>query len=137
MELITFKDIIVFIYQYSIIAIIVIGLIVGIYFCGKGLSKKYNVAKWYFWSTFIFALPIIGAPLVFFGSLFMDHVKHDDLVHIAWLIINSYSIWFILGFIISIKLYRTIPPYFSILPSVCSWIMAILSIWGGVYLVNY
>lgn len=45
MELITFKDIIVFIYQYSIIAIIVIGLIVGIYFCGKGLSKKYNVAN--------------------------------------------------------------------------------------------
>lgn len=40
MELITFKDIIVFIYQYSIIAIIVIGLIVGIYFCGKGLSKN-------------------------------------------------------------------------------------------------
>lgn len=132
-----FKEIIVFIYQYSIIAPIVIGLIVGIYFCGKQLSKKYNVARWYFWSTYILTLPIIGAPLVLFASLFMDHVKHDDLVPIAWLIINSYSLWFILGFIISIKLYSKIPPYFSILPSVCSWIMAGLSIWGGLYLVNY
>lgn len=137
METISLKDIFLSIYQFVIIALIIVGPIVIIYFFGKRLLKKYKVAKWYFWATYIFASPIIATPLIFFGSLFMDKVKHDNLVPIAWLLINSYFIWFILGFIGSMKLYGKVPTYISILPSILSWIFAFVAVFGGIELVNY
>lgn len=137
METFSLKDIVVSIYQYAIIALLIVGPIVGIYFFGKRLCKKYTVAKWYFWTTYIFATPIIAAPIVLFGSLFMDKVKHDNLVPIAWLLINTYAIWFILGFIGSMKLYGKAPSYISICPSILSWIFALAAVFGGIELVNY
>ena len=137
METFSLKDIVVSIYQFAIIALLIVGPIVGIYFFGKRFSKKYIAAKWYFWTTFIFATPIIAAPLVFFVSLFMDKVKHDNLVPIAWLLINTYALWFILGFVGSMKLYGKAPSYISILPSIFSWIFAAAAVFGGIELVNY
>ncbi len=131
------KDIFFVIYKYALIAIVVGGLLCGIYFLGKRISKKYKVVKWYFWTAFLFAAPIIATPLVFFGSLFMDHVKHDNLVPIAWGLINTYSMWFLLGFIGSMKLYGKTPKYLSILPSILSWTFAVGAIALGFYLVNY
>jgi len=87
------------IFLITIMALTFFGPIVRIYIFGKHFLKKHNVAKWFFVAAFLFAIPIIAAPIVFYGSLFMDRVKHPDLASIAWIIVNSYSIWFILGFI--------------------------------------
>lgn len=125
------------IYQFGLIALIVSGAIVGLYFFGRKMLKKQEVAKWYFWVAYLFAVPIIAAPVVLFGSLFMDRVRHDDLVPIAWLMINSYALWFVLGFSGSMKLYDKVPRHFAILPSVLSWLFAAAAVLGGIYLVNY
>ncbi len=125
------------IFFITITALAFFGPIAGIYFFGKHFLKKHNVAKSFFVAAFLFAIPIIAAPLVFYGSLFMDRVKHPELASIAWILVNSYSIWLILGFIGSLKLYGKAPSYISILPSIFSWIFAVAAVFGGLELVNY
>ena len=131
-----FKEILFGIYQFGVIALISAGAIICIYRFGKNLSKKHPVARWYFWTAYLFAVPIIAAPAVLFGSCFMDHVKHENMVPAAFLLINTYAIWFISGFAGSLKLYGKIPEYIAILPSVFSWVLAVGAIWGGIYLVS-
>lgn len=109
----------------------------AIYCIGKTISLRYNVAKWYFWTAYLLAVPVIAAPAVFYGSLFMDNVKHDNFAIIAWLMINTWAIWFIWGFKESMRLYNKMPSYLSISPSILSWVLAALAIYGGIYLVSY
>lgn len=125
------------IYQYVVIPIVAAGIMYAIYCIGKTISHRYNVAKWYFWTVYLLAVPVIATPAVFFVSLFMDHVKHDNYAIIAWIMINTWAIWFIWGFKKSMKLYNKMPCYLSILPSILSWVLAILAICGGLYLVNH
>lgn len=131
------KDIIIGLYQFGLVALTVSGLIFASYSVGRHVLKKYGVPGWYFWVAWFFALPVIAAPVLLFMSLFMDHVKHQNLAPIAWGLINTWAVWFVLGFWGSMKLYGKMPAYISILPSVLSWIFAVAAVYVGVYLVSY
>ncbi|MGM9804536.1 MAG: hypothetical protein ACI308_10220 [Muribaculaceae bacterium] len=117
-------------------ALFICGAIAGCYFFGKILQKNYHVPGWYFWSAYIFAVPVIVAPLVLFLSCFIDNPKNDDNAFWAFLLFNTYSFWLIGGFMSSIKLYRRYPHFLSLFPSVMSWLCVAGIFWWGFSLIG-
>lgn len=119
-----------------LIVAVPLSVILAFIYFGLILRKKFNVATWYFWTAYTFISPILASPLVYFASLFLDHVKNDAMIPIALALLYSYPFWFIMGFICSMKLYGKVPSYIAILPAALAWTIAFGAIWLGSFLTN-
>lgn len=131
-----FKEIARIIYIIILCAVFLCVPIIGCYFFGKKLRKKYQVPNWYFWTAYIFVIPVIVAPLVLFLSCFIDNPKNTDNALWAFLLFNTYAFWLIGGYFLSIKLYHKYPYFFSLLPSFISWFCAAGALWLGFFIVS-
>lgn len=115
--------------------VFVVGPLIVCFLIGKELRKKYQVPDWYFWIAYIFVVPVIAAPLILFGSCFIDNPKNDVLAIVAYLLINSYAFWLIGGFYLSIFLYKEFSCVFSLTPSFLSWLFAAVALIAGYFLI--
>lgn len=132
----SFKDVISTIISISMLVAILAVPVIGGYFFGKSQRKRYNIPSRHFWTAFIFLTPVIVAPIVFFVSLFMDHVNRPEYTTLAFILINTYAFWLIAGYVLSLKLLVKSPNYTSLLPSLLSWICAFGALWGGLALLG-
>lgn len=132
----TFKETARIIYIILLCAVFFGGPIVGCYFFGKKLRVKYQIPNWYFWTAYIFAVPVIAAPLILFASCFIDNPKNADTAFLAFILFNTYAFWFIGGYYLSIKLYCKHPHFLSLLPSLMSWFCAAGALLLGFSIIN-
>lgn len=113
---------------YLILLILFLGPIIVCYLGGTRLRKKYHIPSCYFWTAFAFVIPIIAAPIVFFLSLFNDHPKNPENETYVFLLVNTYAFWLIAGFFMSLRLYCKYRSFYSLLPSLLSWLGIVGSI---------
>ena len=106
----TFKEIARVIYIIILCAMFFGGPIVGSYFFCKKMQRKYQVPNWYFWTAYIFVVPVIAAPLILFASCFIDNPK------------NAVNWWlfFIYQTILPLSTFSIIVPFVYILV-LCCW----------------
>ena len=132
----TFKEIARVIYIIILCAMFFGGPIVGSYFFCKKMQRKYQVPNWYFWTAYIFVVPVIVAPLILFASCFIDNPKNADNALWAFLLFNTYAFWLIGGYFLSIKLYCHYPHFLSLFPSFISWFCAVGTLWLGLSIIS-
>lgn len=83
------------------------------------LKAKYNLPDWFVKLNYVGLIPIIGWPLVFFGSIFLfDNPKSFASTSLLFILINSYPLLLIGNMHLSFRLFYTAKPTSVVLPFV-------------------
>lgn len=115
------------------------GIVCGIYCAIKYLRTKHDMPVALILLDVACALPVAGAPIVLFGSIFL--LDNPDSVGRAFAciaLLNSYSLFLIAGAYLSFKIYaRTRRALIAALPPLAGLASATAVVWATVSLLGW